>query len=231
MATVEVSIDKIAELLGLNPTTDSDTVLAALDNFIADQQAETAAAQHRREDERIVAAAINEGKFTSSRRQFWLTALSEDRPGAKRVIAALAAVPSIRQAGAVPAVDAEMARVHELVTGRALEPTRGPRPVRAAAAQPASAPTLRDSGQPSARTVDDVNAEIMSDPEMHRAMWRMGVRDGLEPPPQQIKSTPAVEPSWDPRPRLVENPDGTAQWETPEADFGTPQWRPVTEGN
>jgi hypothetical protein len=239
MANVEVSIDKIAELLGLDPTTDRETVLATMNRVIADQKAEQTAAQHRGEDERIVAAAIGEGKITSSNRPFWLNALKEDREGTKRVLAILTAVPSIVAAGtAEPAavVDVEMSRVYEQITGRPLEPTRGPQSVVRAAAQSASPrPTARAAAQSAAArstfnqpfaTTEELDAEIMADPELHRAMWAMGARGGgLEKPPERISQGVQWDPSWNPKHQLVMNDDGTGQWVTPPADYGTPQIR------
>lgn len=229
-------LPRIADLLGVDPRADRKAFVTALDRELAlRDEADPGARAQLEADERLLVQAMKDGKITAASQAHWRDALGKDRDGTSRVIAALPACPGVvsgpvvRATGAQPALDPDLAQVYANITGRPFEPTPGPRAVRAAA-EPASAPALRD-GQPSARTVDDMNAQIMSDPEMHRAMWRMGVRDGIDKPPEQITGTPAVEPSWDPRPRLVENPDGTAQWETPQADFGTPQWRSVTEGS
>jgi hypothetical protein len=215
MAAVKVPTTQIAELLGLDPSTDEVTVRRALSEWIARNDAKQPAAAARHDDERIVAAAISAGKFTPARREFYLNALREDPAGARRVIAVLAAVPQAFTGQ--PAFDPEIERVSAITTGRPYEPAPAPQAaVQAAAAQ--SAPAQR--GTDPVTSMQELNAQIEADPAMHRLSWAVGgPGGGLKPPPEQFTSYPEFDPSWNPKPRLVDHGDGTSSWETPPADF------------
>jgi hypothetical protein len=84
--------------------------------------------------------------------------------------------------------------------------------------------------------MQELNAAIEADPELHRMVWAVGgAGGGLKAPPERMTAYPDVEVPWNPKPRLVVHDDGTAgQWVTPKADWelpgfgGTP---PATEGN
>lgn len=149
MATINVPVTKIAELLGLDPATDTKTVMETMDRVVSEFGASQTASRHRQDDEHVVAAAIAEGRVAPSRKAFWLNALTEDRDGARRVLASLAA--GLRPDGTIAAhsqpVDVETAdknRVFKLITGQTdpsgpSTPTirredMSPRPVAAASA-------------------------------------------------------------------------------------------------
>jgi hypothetical protein len=100
--TVEVPIDEVAQLLGLDPNADRETVLATMRHVLAERESAEIAAKHQQEDERKVAAAIRDGRIGASRREFWLQALHEDRHGATRVLAMLTPVPEVLHAAATP---------------------------------------------------------------------------------------------------------------------------------
>jgi hypothetical protein len=221
MAEVKVPTTQIAELLGLDPGTDEVTVRRALSEWVTRHDADRRAAAARHDDERIVAAAISVGKFFPARRQFYLNALQEDPAGARRVIEGLELVPFVAAANAASTCDPDVERVSAIINGRPYGPAPSPAAaVHAAAAQRTPLSPARDTGQPSVMTNDQLNAQIGSDPELHRVVWAIGgPGGGLKAPPERLTAYPDAEVPWNPKPRIVDHGDGTGHWETPPPDF------------
>jgi hypothetical protein len=233
MSKVSVPRAELAALVGLTADADDETLQKAIDEKLIEtntQRVAASAAQLEADDRRLVEAAIQQGKFGPSRREHWLHALKQDRDGAKSVIAVLAAVPQAFTGQ--PAFDPEIERVSAITTGRPYEPAPAPQAaVQAAAAQ--RAPSQR--GTDPVTSMQELNAAIEADPQMHRAVWAIGGPGfGLKKPAEPMTAYPDVEEPWNPKPRLVVHDDGTGHWETPKADWelpgfgGTP---PATEGN
>jgi hypothetical protein len=221
----------VTQRLGLPAGADEATILSALDKALSDREASKRVAANQRDHQRIVHAAIRDGRIAASRAQVWLNALNEDPEGATRVITSLAAVPP--ELTGQPAVDLELERVSAIINGAPYEPSPSPQAaVQAAAAQPA--PPLRGTDQP-VTTTEELNAQIESDAALHRAAWAIGgAGGGLKRPPEQLTSYPDPGPSYNPKPQLVVNDDGTAgQWVTPKADWQTPGFggTPPATGN
>ena len=185
--------------IGLPVDTDEKTVLRAMNEALARQDARERAAdgeKFRAADERTVAAAINAGKIGPGRKHHWLNALRADRPGTTRLLASLA--PALPPAEAV-AADADMERVHDRVMaslgikGAAPSPrARTQRPVAAASGfgrqpgevRPAELPP--PAIPPPVRIVRGKPPEQWTSRERDDALlWRLGgpFRRGLRPPP------------------------------------------------
>ena len=145
--------------------------------------------------DQAVTAEISSGQILAAHRDYWMGAFKANFSGTHDVLASLAT-----PAPAVRAVSARGAAV----AGAALVK---PKPVRA--------------DPPGVQTIEEMNAQINSDPELQRAFWALGVRDGIEKPPETITSGPDFDPAWNPKHQLVVNDDGTGQWVTPPADFGS----------
>lgn len=116
-----------------------------------------------------------------------------------------------------------LARTRVVAAAKPLNPAHAPRE--------GKPKPVRDPNAPIMTTIDAVNAEINADPGLQRAFWELGVRDGIEKPPEHISGQPGWDPSWDPKPRLVMNDDGTGQWVTPPADFGIPRQTDRTDSD
>jgi hypothetical protein len=189
-------VERVAQLLGVDPRSDRKTFKAALDRELAlrDQTDPQAVAQLHT-DERLLDQAMKDGKIIAASRPHWLKALREDRDGAKRMIAVLASVPEVVRAN---------------LDGSS----------RTAAVREIAAQTPGDAFEPTVTTADEMNAAIEADPEMHRAVWAISRGGGgLKPPPERFTAVPDADVPWDPAPRLVTNDDGTgSHWETPEVD-------------
>lgn len=194
MGTINVPRVKIVELLGLSPDVDDATLVAALNKAIAQQQAKNAEKQLEAEDRRIVMAAINDGKIGPNRREFWMGALKSNRADNRSILASLTAVPAALR--------------------------------RTAASANMQNPATVDPGSDGTWVTDEqLNAYIESDEAMHPAIWAMGKGRGgsyglKEPSPRYFVSA-AYENPWDPKPKLVDNPDGTATWQNQEPDLET----------
>ena len=138
MAMSEVSRSEIIKLLGLPPDADDETVLRAVDDMVASQQAtalplSVAEKQARAEDRRTVLAAVNDGRIVPDRLDFWCQAMQKDRAGNRAVLASLASGLTCAAAGTrTPDTgdDAEMAGVYAKVTGAPLDQARRPRATR-----------------------------------------------------------------------------------------------------
>jgi len=74
-------------------------------------------------------------------------------------------------------------------------------------------------GNAAVTTIEQQNATIGADRDYHRAVWAMGVRDGLKKPAEQFRVTEDYDKPWDPKPVLVEHGDGTGHWENPASDI------------
>jgi hypothetical protein len=141
----------------------------------------------------LVADAIRDGRIQPARAQFWSDALDADPAGARAILDMLMPTPDyLRPQAAV--------RNRPAVRNQA-----SPAP---AAAQPT----------PRSETFDQMNSRINSDPELQAIAWEMGIRDGIEPPPVVYVHEPEYEAPWDPKPRVVENADGSTEWVFPEPD-------------
>ncbi|MCV7101534.1 hypothetical protein [Mycobacterium palustre] len=142
-----------------------------------------------------VAAAIAGGKILAAHRDYWLDAFRANWHSTSEVLASLSP-KRVARAAPTPPVDADMANVHARITGVDF------------------APGTPDGIQ--VTPVDEMNAQINADPELQRVAWKLGIRDGINRPPEVFVTQPAV---GKPKHRLVEHGDGTAHWETPTADF------------
>jgi len=206
MAMIEVSRTELAELLGLAPDADDETLLRAMDGMAANQKA---AAHHqaaavsvaeqraRAEDYRLVADAVEAGRISAGRVDFWCEAMRKDRSGNRAVLASL--VPGLtfgaagtRTPDAAPG-DAEMATVYAKVTGAPLDRARVSR----------QAPAPAATAQPAQNLDDALYAEVA---------WRLGpsLRAGLDAPaanPVYFENPDA--------PRIAMNADGSGSWADP----------------
>jgi hypothetical protein len=139
-----------------------------------------------------VAEAIRSGKILASHRDYWTDAFKSNFATTRTALASLA---SPRQALNNLDGSSKTAQVQEIA---------------------GQTPSARFD--PVVTTLDQMNAAIEADENLHRGAWAIGIRDGLKPPPQQFTVYPDVEPEWDPQPKLVMHEDGTGHWETPEPD-------------
>jgi hypothetical protein len=201
-------IASVAQLLNVDPRADRKAFVTALDRELGlRDQADPNAAAQLRADEQLLDKAVKDGKITASSRPRWRNALREDHDGAKRVIAALAANPFV---GAANVTDAK--RVRANLDGSS----------RTAVVQEIAGETPGAGFEPTVTTLDGINAAIEADPNLHKAMWAAGLREGLKPPPERFRAVPDADLEWDPQPELVMHKDGTgSHWETPEVD---PKW-------
>lgn len=240
MSKVTVPVSEVAELLGLPPDTDKNTVERELAAYT--ENLKTAA----RADGRAVAAAIVDGRIPESRGPFWLNALAKDPSGnAHSLLASLA--PITRPGGASdlkPAVDAETETVFAKITGQQAPLPPAPhqiakrRTVSASVDDPGAITVVREiasgateaSFAPTVVERDAMNARINADPGLQRIAWAAGIRDGIEPPPVQYRLCPEYDKPWDPAPKLVMHRDGTGHWENPEPDPETLTTRGSTQG-
>lgn len=138
----------------------------------------------------VVADAIRDGRITPARAQFWSDALDADPAGARSLLTML-----------TPSLDHSRPSASERHMPR--NQASAPPPV-----QP-----------PRVETLEEQNARINADAEMQDFMWRMGVRDGIEPPPVVLVQEPEYSPAWDPKPQFVEHADGSTEWIIPEPDY------------
>jgi ATP-dependent protease ClpP protease subunit len=169
------------------------------------------------DDERIVDAAIRDGRIHADGRQAWLHRLKSDRKGFTTLIEALAPIPmyAVRRPDATTGYDAEMEAVSAKITGR---PPQRPA-VRAALDDASSDP---DAFVPRHVTDAQLNAYIEADPEYHRVIYAItGGAGGLKKPEDRIRVNAEYEAPWDPKPKLVLNADGTGHYENPAPD---PKW-------
>jgi hypothetical protein len=195
MTKINVPRAEVAALVGL-PADSSDELLhkamadlrAAHEAREAEAIAAAAEQQLVAEDRRIVAAAINAGKFSADRGKFWLDALARDRTGNRAIIASLASgLPTVKKVAA----DAELQQVHNAVLSRLGIP-KTPQRVKAASgfgAQPGES-------LPAPYAQPDVPAPVVIQRGVDPADWtprqaqdamlrRLGRRfwPGTEPPP------------------------------------------------
>lgn len=214
--TVTVPLKKVAELLGLSADSDEVSVRRALDDFLSRRAAEKRAAAARESAERVVAAAIGDGRISAKSRPAWLKALAEDPAGTRRVIASLMPVPAdlvgARRAVVDRGVDADTAEMERILAKLTGQPVpdgdtgaavpRINRDVMAAQASSTPRPATTRS-----------DAEILEDPAYRDVAWRLGprARAGLKPPEARWTGP---DPLYDDEytPELIENSDGTAYW-------------------
>ena len=227
----ENELPRIAQLLGVDPRADRKAFVSALDRELAQRDKTDPGARAQLEaDDRLLDQAMRDGRITAASRARYRNGLRNDREGTTRVLAILAACPVIgaseaeirrsradqrpvsRQADG----DADLAAALAKVTGRAVAELDDPPAATTVVRQIASEAT-RATGR-HAVTNDELNAEIEADPEYHRGLWAIGVRDGLKPPPEQLTVFPDVDVPWDPKPELVVNADGTGHYEAREPD-------------
>jgi hypothetical protein len=210
--TVSVPVSEVAALLGLDPGTDKATVLGAMERFLSQRRKENA---RRADDEKTVAAAIRDGRISASRRGYWLNALRQDRPGARRVLGSLTAVPpNLVSAAAATAPDPELAdkmRVFKIITGQEappepVTPTIRPRDRGAVAASSSGsvripAPSAPQPQAPARERLSDRPNEMddtmslgghlfpadADDAEIGEwHLWHMFGRQAGQPPPRQM---------------------------------------------
>lgn len=131
---VHVPRDEVVRLLGLAPDVDEETLqrelAAQLAAIEADKEARRVSAAEqlaRAEDRRIVICAVNDGRLTANKIEFWCDALQRDREGNRAILASLA--PGLRPTEQL-VVDAEVEATHRRVLER-LGITAPPRPVAA----------------------------------------------------------------------------------------------------
>jgi hypothetical protein len=118
MAKITVPRAQITELLGLPSDVDDETLNREMEKAIARVGATAVSAAEQRaraEDRRIVIAAVNDGRLTKSRIEFWCEALQKDRTGNWEVLASLA--PGLPPAEKIVA-DEEVERAHNKVLAR-----------------------------------------------------------------------------------------------------------------
>jgi hypothetical protein len=146
--------------------------------------------------EKEVAAAIRSGKVLAAHKDYWVTAMKNDVVGTRQVLASLATpAPPVRAVSVASVVAAARAAV-------------------------IPQPPVRTQPTPTANTIEEMNAQINADPELQRAFWELGVRNGIEKPPERVTGDGVGwNPPWNPKHELVVNDDGTGQWVTPPADF------------
>ena len=119
-------------------------------------------ADHDQEDAATIADAIRDRKIDASYAHVWAKSLREDREGTKRVIAAIATPP----AGKPRPMPAAHNDVHRIMDDLTPWTTTG------------------------SATQEQMNAVANADPELQNLLWKIGVRDGIEPPPEQYLSSP-----------------------------------------
>jgi hypothetical protein len=151
MAKITVPRAQITELLGLPPDVDDETLNREMERAIAHVGATAVSAAEQRaraEDRRIVIAAVNDGRLTKSRIEFWCDALSRDRTGNRAVLAALA--PGLPPAQKVVDPDAERAERQVLARLGIKPPPQAPspRPVAASGQASPSSPPVDMLGIP-----------------------------------------------------------------------------------
>lgn len=119
---VDVPRAEVLRLLGLPADSDDATMQAELDRQLdqierdLDRQRVSAAERlARAEDRRIVHAAVNDGRLTPGKVEFWCEALQRDRDRNRQVLAALA--PGLPPDRKLP-VDPEAEQVHRSVLRR-----------------------------------------------------------------------------------------------------------------
>ena len=145
-----------------------------------------------RSNAEVVADAIRDGRIQPAKAGFWADALDTDPAGARSLLAMLTPMPDYARPAAISREESHNAVVR---------------------APAAAAPGAR------VETLEELNARINADAEMQDFMWRLGVRDGIEPPPVTYAYEPEYEPPWDPKPQIVENADGSTEWIIPEPDY------------
>lgn len=119
---VDVPRAEVLRLLGLPADSDDATMQAELDRQLdqierdLDRQRVSAAERlARAEDRRIVHAAVNDGRLTPGKVEFWCEALQRDRDRNRQVLAALA--PGLPPDRKLP-VDPEAEQVHRNILRR-----------------------------------------------------------------------------------------------------------------
>lgn len=165
--------------------------------------------------ESVIDTAIQEGKISAARRQQFLDYFSQDPDGCQRAIGALGAVPPSGSAasarsgttGRPSATPGAMEAMYHKITN----PTApGPRNLIAdhgVVSQPGEPPVMETS----TITFEAMNARINADPGLQRMAWELGIRDGINKPPESFEIYP---PSTAPgTPRLVDHGDGSGHWE------------------
>ncbi|MEB3062480.1 hypothetical protein [[Mycobacterium] zoologicum] len=144
----EFESKEIAELVGLSPDANDRTIRAALAEVLASRRDSGDAARRERalvaEDQRLVTAAIADGRILASRGHHWRHVLASDRDANRALLASLASAlpPSSREVLASQAYspNAELDHIH--ILGKLGIPVAGPRStVHASAQSPAPAPT------------------------------------------------------------------------------------------
>jgi hypothetical protein len=113
---------------------------------------------HAQADADILAEAIKDGRIDARYAPVWLDSLQADREGTKRVLAAIH-----RPAPSAGSTHNRIARNDVYV--------------------PEVAPVPKLSGSV---TPEAMNSQANSDPALQRTAWMLGVRDGIEPPPEQF---------------------------------------------
>lgn len=216
---VFVSAEELAEmarLVGVDPSSDWETIKAAADKLLAEDAAKRDAESRSQaekvleaEDRRLVAAAVNDGRLTANSAQRWREALKRDRPANRLVLASLA--PGLRADGRLGAApDSDLEDVYK----RLMAPWLGHQTTVVAASQSQPPPTRHTPSRPSnsAEMPGRTEAEIDADPTYRHVAWNLGARfrDGLKPPEQTYYGMPPINDDY--TPELIENGDGTAYW-------------------
>jgi len=208
MSLVAVPVPEAAKLLGLPSDSSKETVERALEAYT--QNLKTAA----QNDGRAVAAAIIDGRIPEARGPFWLNALAKDPSGGARSL--LASLASYRPSGrATRRRPSELDTVLAKVTGRSVSAS-GQDDLGAITVVREIASHANTEHRVSEATDEQLNAYIEADPNYHRAVWEIskGGAGGLAKPPTQYVVSEDYEKPWDPKPKLVDNGDGTgAHWE------------------
>lgn len=142
----EFDRNEIAELVGLKPDASDATIRAAIAEVLASRRDSGDAARRERalvaDDQRLVTAAIADGRILASRAQHWRHALATDREANRALLAVLAPAlpPSLRDVRASQAQSPTAELDH--ILGKLGLPVTGPRgTVHAAAQSPAPAPS------------------------------------------------------------------------------------------
>jgi hypothetical protein len=166
--------------------------------------------------ESVIDAAIREGKISASYRQQWLEQFDRDPDGCQSFIAGLPPSPMAASArvdttgrpGATPTVDHAMNAMHDKITNPSAPGPRNLIADHGALSQPGEPPVMEST----TTTFNVMNAQINADPGLQRMAWELGIRDGINKPPESYETFPTMDLPG--TPRLVDHADGTGHWET-----------------